>query len=166
MHVKGGKSNLLPSLLGYNNAARYSPWLVLVDLDRDVECAPTFVARHLPTPSEGMRLRVAVHQIESWLMADAARLSAFLSVRATRVPRDPDACHDAKREMVALGRESRRRVIRDEMVPRARSGRPVGPAYSARLIEFVDTYWRPDEAARRSESLRRCLERLRELSWA
>ena len=55
-----------------------------------------------------MRLRVAVHQIESWLMADAERLSAFLSVGTSLLPGDPDGCHDAKHEMVRLVRESRR----------------------------------------------------------
>ncbi len=166
IHVKGGKPNLLKHLAGYNNAARYSPWLVLLDLDHDDECAPAFVARYLSTPAEGMQLRVAVRQVESWLMADAERLSAFLAVRTSSVPSDPDGCLNAKREMVGLARESRRRVVREEMVPRRRSGRAVGPAYTARLIEFVDTRWRPDHAARRSESLRRCLGRLRELSRA
>jgi hypothetical protein len=35
---------LLERLGGYNNAARFSPWLVLVDLDRDADCPPPFVA--------------------------------------------------------------------------------------------------------------------------
>jgi hypothetical protein len=49
------------------------------------------------------------------------------------------------------------------MIPREGSGRAVGPAYTSRLIEYVETAWRPREAAQRSESLRRalvCLERL------
>ncbi len=166
VHVKGGKPNLLARLHGYNAAARFSPWLVLIDLDRDEDCAPAFVARYLPERATGMHLRVAVRQVESWLMADAERLSAFLSIPQSRFPDDPDACEDAEREMVVLAGRSRRRLVRDEMVPRPRSGRSVGPAYSSRLIEFVNTRWQPDDAATRSESLRRCLERLRELARA
>jgi hypothetical protein len=136
---------------------------VITDLDRDA-CAAAFVERHLPDRATGMHLRVAVRQVESWLMADAESLSTFLSVPRSGVPSDPDACEDAKRELGALAGRSRRRVVRDEMLPRPRSGRLVGPAYPSRLIEFVNTEWRPDQAAMRSESLRRCVRRLRELA--
>lgn len=164
IHVKGGKPNLLARLADYNNAARYSPWLVLVDLDRDDECAATFVGRHLPNPAVDMHLRVAVRQVESWLMADGERLSTFLSVPRSSVPSEPDGCQDAKRELVTLAGRSRRRAVRDEMLPRPRSGRAVGPAYSSRLIEFVNTSWRPEHAAGRSESLGRCIRRLVEVA--
>lgn len=166
VHVKGGKANLITRLEGYNAAARFSPWLVLIDLDRDEPCAAAFVARHLPNRATGMHMRVAVRQVESWLMADADGLCSFLSVPRSRVPDHPDACEDAKQEMVAVARRSRRRVVREEMLPRPRSGRAVGPAYSSRLIEFVNTRWRPSHAATRSESLNRSLERLRELARA
>ena len=65
--------------------------------------------------------------------------------------------------MVELARRSRRRDIRDDMVPRERSGRSVGPAYPSRLIEYVESPWRPEAAARQADSLRRaiaCLQRL------
>ncbi len=166
VHVKGGKGNLLARVEGYNAAARFSPWLVLIDLDRDEPCAAAFVTRHLPDRATGMHLRVAVRQVESWLMADADALSSFLSVSRSVVPDYPDTCEDAKQEMVALARRSRRRVVRDEMLPRPRSGRAVGPAYSSRLIEFVNTHWRPRHAATRSESLNRSLGRLSELARA
>jgi hypothetical protein len=166
VHVKGGKPNLLARLDGYNNAARFSPWLVLVDLDRHDECAAAFVRQHLPDPAAGMHLRVAVRQVESWLMADAEELSTFLSVPRSSVPSDPDRCEDAKRDMVMLSGRSRRRLVRDEMLPRPRSGRAVGPAYTSRLIEFVSTRWRPEHAAMRSESLERCVRRLLEVASA
>lgn len=111
IHVKGGKPNLLARLEGYNNAARFSPWLVITDLDREA-CAAAFVERSLPERATGMHLRVAVRQVESWLMADAESLSTFLSVPRSGVPSDPDACEDAKREMVALAGRSRRGVVR------------------------------------------------------
>ncbi|MEO8481610.1 MAG: hypothetical protein ABI634_05320 [Acidobacteriota bacterium] len=53
------------------------------------------------------------------------------------------------------------------MLPRAGSGRDVGPGYSGRLIEFVNDVergWRVDVAAARSRSLQRCLERLYDLA--
>ena len=39
MHGKKGKDGLLRNLDGYNRAARFSPWVVLVDLDHDADCA-------------------------------------------------------------------------------------------------------------------------------
>jgi hypothetical protein len=54
--------------------------------------------------------------------------------------------------------------IREDMLPRRGSGRPIGPAYTSRMIEFVENNWRPEVAARSSDSLRRCLVRLREIA--
>ncbi|MBI4564946.1 MAG: AAA family ATPase [Planctomycetes bacterium] len=41
--------------------------------------------------------------------------------------------------------------------------RSVGPAYSSRLIEYVERHWRPRVAANRSDSLRRAIECLQRL---
>ncbi len=54
VHGKKGKQFLLRRVHGYNNAARFGPWVVLVDLDQDADCAPhlrlevapAFVHRH------------------------------------------------------------------------------------------------------------------------
>ncbi len=70
----------------------------------------------------------------------------------------------AQAEQLALiAAHSSDRRIREEMPPQSGSGRQVGPAYTARMIEFVEQRWRPEDAGARSESLRRCLTRLREL---
>jgi transposase len=44
------------------------------------------------------------------------------------------------------------------------SGRPVGPAYASRLIEFASSSWRPEVAAQRADSLRRTIDCLRRLA--
>lgn len=136
---------------------------MLVDLDRDAECAPPLVAEWLPAPAPLMRFRVAVRAVEAWLLADRETIAAFLRVSLSRIPDDTDALPDPKRYLVSLARGSRRRDIREDMVPRDGSGRSVGRAYSSRLVEFVDQMWRPDEAARHSESLRHCWQRIAEL---
>lgn len=163
VHGRQGKAFLRQRMVGYNHAARHSPWIVLVDLDRDADCAPSLRAAWLPAPSPRLCFRIAVREVESWLMADAERLSEFLRVARSRLPRAPERIQDPKTEMVNLARNSRRRDIRDDMVPRPESGRSVGAAYASRLIEFVADRWRPDHAARRCESLRRAIECLRRL---
>ena len=40
VYGRSGKAQLRKQISGYNNAARHAPWLVLVDLDRDEDCAP------------------------------------------------------------------------------------------------------------------------------
>jgi len=110
-----------------------------------------------------MRLRVAVREVEAWLLADRSRLAGFLSVSAGAIPASPEAEDDPKQTLVNLAARSRRRDIRIDMVPRPGSGKNVGPAYTARLIEFIsagDNPWSPVDAALRADSLRRCMSAL------
>ena len=163
VHGRNGKAQLLQRLNGYNSAARFQPWIVLVDLDQDADCAPPFRAMHLPTSAPDMCFRVAVREVEAWLMADRDALASFLSLPAARIPHQPDVEVDPKRKLVEIARLSRRRAIREGMVPRPESGRAVGPAYTSIMIEFSQTKWRPAVAEQTSDSLRRCRVRLQEL---
>ena len=166
IHVKYGKAALLARINGYNQAARHMPWLVLVDLDNDAGCAPDYVEECLPAKSRsnGMCLRVAVREIESWLLADPEHMATFLGVRQRDLPRNPDSLADPKATIVRLAARSRRRAIREDLVPRRGSGRPVGPAYNSQLMEFARTKWRPERAAAVSVSLAKCLSSLRRLA--
>jgi len=166
LQVQNGKAGLKRALPGYNAAARHSPWLVLVDLDRDFPCPGALVADWLPAPSQYMCLRVVVRQIEAWLLADADRFASFFAVRRAVIPADPDELEDSKQVVLDLVATSRRSGIRQDMVPRTGSGRRVGPAYTSQLIEFVTNPgegWRLDEAMRHSRSLQKCIARLDEL---
>jgi len=162
VYGRNGKAHLRQRIRAYNQAANISPWVVLVDLNGDADCPPPLVTQWLPHPSPQMCFRVAVRAVESWLLADRERISQFLGVRIERVPHAPELIEDPKVLMVQLASWSRRRDIREDMVPRPGSGRRTGPAYSSRLIEFAENHWRPRISARSSDSLRRCLRRLRE----
>lgn len=163
VYVAEGKQRLLRKLNAYNHAARYSPWLVLVDLDLDGECAPALRKLWLPEPAPLMMFTIAVRAVEAWLLADRHRIATFLGVTESSVPGDPEALDNPKHTLVQLAQRSRRRNIRKDFVPRPGSGRSVGPGYSSRLIEFiyhVAAGWRPEVAAERSPSLHRVLARL------
>jgi hypothetical protein len=155
VHVANGKAHLRQKIDAYNHAAEYAPWIVLVDLDNE-ECAPALRQSWLPTASRLMSFRVAVREIESWLLADRPRIAEFLGLSVAKVPLAPDSLDDPKRTLVDLSRRSRRRDIREDMIPRPGSGRSEGPAYSSRIIEFVRTHWRPSLAINHSTSLRSC----------
>jgi hypothetical protein len=166
VYGKYGKSFVLARINGYNHSAQFRHWIVLLDLDADGLCAPDVLPHWLPNPSRLMRLRVAVRELEAWLLADPERISGFMSVHVRDIPIDPDRIPDPKRLIVELARKSRRRAIREDMVPIPGSGQPVGPAYTSRMIQFIqdaDRGWRPDVAAQNSDSLQRCISAISHL---
>jgi len=152
-YITNGKGALDRKLAGYNNAARFSCWLVLRDLDHDAECAPTLSRLLLPSPSPHMRLQVSVRAVEAWLLADADAVSEALAISVARVPRDPETIPDPKNALVALARRSRKKAVREAVVPPHGTTARVGPGYSEFLTQFASLAWRPDVAAQRSESL-------------
>jgi hypothetical protein len=163
---KEGKSFIKKRIVGYNRAAEFEPWVVLIDLDHDAECAATVANSWLPYPASHMCFRIAVREIEAWLLADSERLARFLGIRRSAVPKDPETLDDAKGAMIEIARSSRRQRIVKDMVPRSGSKRKIGPAYNYRLIQFVTgptNTWRPDVAAQSSDSLNRCMFRLEQL---
>lgn len=166
IHIKGGKSALLEKVGGYNHAAAHSPWFVLVDLDRDHECAPPFRARHLPAPSRLMCFRVAVRAVETRMLADRRRFADFLGVSARRIPMNVESIPDPKQLVVDLARTSTKVAVRNDLVPRPGSGRRTGALYASALVRFVTDRWRPDTAADGAESLRRSLDCLAALNEA
>jgi hypothetical protein len=80
VYGRAGKQHLLRALAGYNNAVRFSPWIVILDLDRDYECAPEGLTTWLPQGAENMFCRVAVREIEAWLLADRDQVAAMLGI--------------------------------------------------------------------------------------
>jgi hypothetical protein len=161
---RNGKNAVHQRLEAYNKAARYSPWIVLLDLDNDAQCAPALVSRLLPNSTENLCLRIAVRAIESWLLADQLGVSRFLGIRRSQIPDFPDELSDPKAFLVDLARRSRRTDIRREMAPRPGSGKRVGPAYSSRVIEFTLYNWDCAKAEGSSQSLKSCKLALQSLA--
>ncbi len=163
VHIANGKPELLRRLPGYNRAAHFAPWIVLVDLDHSAQCAPPARLTWLPDPAPLMHLRIAVRAVEAWLLADREAAADYLGVPLARLPLDPELLDDPKQELVNLARRSRRREIREGLVPRPESGRQVGPTYTSHMIAYAQTAWRPEVAELTADSLRRLRLRLHEL---
>ncbi len=160
-----GKQHILKQLQGYNTAATYRPWLVIVDLDSDADCVVQAVQNWLPKTNheKGMCFRIAVREIEAWLLADAEHLAQFLHVSSSILPASPDKELHPKQTLVNIARTSSKSYIREDIVPRQGAGSVVGPGYTSKLIEFTQQYWHPDQAMQHSESLQRCMKAL--LKW-
>jgi hypothetical protein len=163
VYGRQGKSNLESSVGGYNKAAEHWPWTVLVDLDESHACPGELRSDWLPEEAPFMCLRVAVRQVESWLLADIGNTASLLGVKRSFFPADPDGEQDAKRTLVELAAKSSRENIREALLPPPGAKRKVGPLYNATLRAFVADRWNPDEAASRSESFCRCLGALEAL---
>lgn len=157
-YTGGGFGYLKSRISGFNNAAKGTPFLILTDLDT-ADCAPSLMREWLPTPKHPhLLLRVAVREVEAWLIADREQMARFLGVQVDLIPQTFDAMADPKAELIRLARLSPKREVRADIVPRPNSTSQQGPDYNARMAEFVERYWRPDVAALHSLSLRRTVQ--------
>jgi len=159
-YVLQGKDNIKRNLLQYNHAARYGNWVVLVDLNQDAECPPLLLSKWLPNRNPSLQLRVAVPEVEAWLLADRRGMARFLKVPEQRLPLMPEREVDPKRTLINIARHSRNRSIREDIVPAVGSTARQGKGYTSRLIDFVVNYWNPERAARISPSLKHTLNSL------
>ena len=139
------------------------PIVLLTDLD-STPCAPQLVRNWLGTASrsDNLVLRVAVREIESWLLADHEGMQTLLGKRC-RPPRLPDELRDPKKTLLELARNGPRSV-REEVVRIDRSIARQGIGYNRCLSEFVATTWSPVRAEARSPSLLRARRRIDELA--
>jgi hypothetical protein len=153
-----GKDHLRQNVSRFNHAAQYTPFIILTDLDNE-DCPPGLVNRWLPQGrNTNLVLRIAVHEVEAWLMADREHLAEFLGIPIAKVPQQPDDCTDPKLLLVNLARHSRKRNIREDLAPMPESTSKVGKNYTGQLIRFAFSVWRVDGASRRhSPSLDRAM---------
>jgi hypothetical protein len=136
-----------------NQASKTTPILVLTDLDR-TECAPVLRSEWLNVPPhKNLLFRVAVREVESWIMAHRTAFASFLGLRTDLIPTNPDGLDDPKRTLIDLAGRSRKRELREAIVPAPKSTAKVGPDYNGRLGEFVMMNWDVHEAAKNSLSL-------------
>ncbi len=159
-----GNSYLKQKAFDLNQTAR-GPYdvFMLTDLDSPQNCPPQLVQSWIRAPlNSGFFLRVAVMEIESWIMADRSALAEFLSIPVNRIPSNTDNIPNPKERLVSLARRSNKRRLRDQLVPApgATTAR-VGPEYNSRFSEFVQTHWDLERAAVASPSLKRTLDRIR-----
>jgi len=158
---KGGFGYIKKNISGFNRAARGRPFFVLTDLDQ-YECAPDLIREWLQEPmTANFVFRVAVREVEAWLLADRDGIADFLGVSVQSIPLDAEDIDDPKLLIIQLGRTSRRRDIRADIAPPTGSTAKQGPDYNARLQSFVMTTWSVDAACSRSDSLFRAVRRLR-----
>lgn len=140
----------------FNNAARGTPFLLLVDLE--AECAPMHIKEWLPVPRHhNLLFRVAVNEVESWLLADRAGLASFLGIARKFIPENADNISNPKQFLINLAKRSQRRALREAIAPSPGTTAKVGPDYNGQLSSFVISVWNITDAVKNSDSLRRAV---------
>lgn len=156
-----GKSDLERKTPELNRAASGISVFMLTDLDSPRDCPLGLIRSWIKgTLNPRFFFRVAVMEVESWLMADRTGVANFLSIPVNRIPLNTDHIPNPKEFLVSLARRSRKRRLRDELVPESGSKIPIGYGYNTRLIAFVREHWNLERAASVSPSLKRTLDRI------
>jgi len=77
-YVEGKRSNIQEKIIKYNMSAEENNFFCLVDLDFD-KCAPSLIKEWFDGFDKNPRLifRVAVPEVESWLIADTKNFARF-----------------------------------------------------------------------------------------
>jgi len=160
-YQRHGFGYLKRTIIWLNSAARGTPFVVLTDLDTGT-CVSDLITDWLRIPRHpNLIFRVAVREVEAWVLADRRGFAEFAGVREKVVPRDPEAVANPKQRLIAIVARSRYRSLRQDIVPRQGNTAQQGPNYNAPLIKFVQDRWDPLAAQRHCDSLRRAINRLR-----
>jgi hypothetical protein len=95
--LKNGKGYLHSKFQSLCNAAKHTAVLLLVDLNSSYTCAPSLLQKWTngaPLP-RGLFFRVAVREVESWLLADHEAMKILLETKGN-LPLQPDTLRDPK----------------------------------------------------------------------
>lgn len=161
---KGGYGYLKKSITGYNHAAKTTPFLVLADLD-NIECPPALIREWLPHPKHpNLLFRIAVREIEAWLLAHREAFAEFLGIPVRSIPFIVDTINDPKQFLLSLAKKSKKRQLREAITPAPGSTARVGPDYNGQLGVFVERWWNVASAMRHSPSLKRTVKAVKEFN--
>ena len=156
----GGYGFLKANIFKYINAAQnVQPVFMLTDLDQG-RCPPTLIDHWFQGQEIPPRFlfRVAVREVEAWLLADREAFGAFLGISHAKIDRDVERISGPKEYVLNLARKSRG-AVRRELVPAKGAVASQGFGYNACLGNFVEKEWSPERASENSSSLKKTLIR-------
>ena len=163
--VACGRGNVKKSLAAYANLASSMPVIIGVDLDHD-PCPPQLLSDWDVAGFNNANLivRVAVREVEAWVLADKKRFANFVGGTSDHIPSSPDEIEDPKRLLLEFARATASDDLKRDLIPINFGQYPrIGPAYNLRMCKFVRDRWRPHVAGGRSASLARAIRALESL---
>jgi hypothetical protein len=158
-----GFGKIKKNIKAYNNAAKHGYYFVVTDLDTKYACAPLLIKDWLPVPrNDQLLFRVAVREVESWLLGDKKNFATFFSIRQELIPSMPDTLKDPKHTVIALVKKSRKRSIREAIVP-LDDYASIGPGYNLVFQDYIQNHWDITTACQHSPSLDRAMQALNKI---
>jgi hypothetical protein len=155
-----GYGKIKKIISGLNYAAKGMPYLVLTDLD-NAECPLVVISEWLTQPKHpNLLFRIAVKEVEAWLLAHQSAFAEFLGISVDLIPGDADLIPDPKLLLINLAKKSRKRKLREAIVPEPNSTAKIGKDYNGQLIHFVNNSWQVASAQTNSPSLERAMNAL------
>ena len=157
---KTGNGYIRKNIKNFNYASKVTPFLVLTDLDMH-ECPIQLIEKWLDfKKDENLIFRIAVREIESWVIADAEGIAEYFKIDKTRIPKNPDQIIDSKQTLINLAKLSKSKTIKSGIVPRNGSTSKQGIQYNILIGKFIRDFWKLERAKTRSESLQRATNAL------
>lgn len=157
-----GNGYIKKNIRSFNDAARYSPYIILTDLD-DKNCPKNLLDDWINFPvNPNFIFRIAVREIETWLIADKKNFSNFLGISMSLIPAGDIDYHPELKDpklfiFNKVNRNSRKNSLKRDLIP-IDSTASIGPGYNTQMKRFIDDSWNIGEASLNSESLRRAIE--------
>jgi hypothetical protein len=147
--------------------AMHSPVFCITDLDT-WECPLSLLSDWFGAPrgtvvseTKDLVFRVAVREIEAWIMADRFEWASYLGISPQNFPEHPDSIPDPKQTLLNVLRAKGKKKLHANML--SRGSAQIGPLYNDVLCEFVREKWSPERASRISPSLKRAIGALQRL---
>ena len=162
-HSLGKKGNgyLSSKMESWHQMAQHQVMLVLTDLDR-ANCLVEFRNQWLiADPPQNLLLRIAVREVESWVLADHVAMRALIGAKGV-LPAAPDEFADPKQSLLKLAKSAPKQ-IRQDLLKTIDGNFAPGLGYNARLTAWVHSEWNPQRASERSPSLARARLRISEV---
>jgi hypothetical protein len=146
--------------MGFNLAAKGTPFLVLTDLDQ-AACPPELIGQWLTMSKHpNLIFRIAVREVEAWLLADRKGFAGFSRIPIDIIPANSEGIINPKEKLIELVKQSPLADLRTDIVPREGTTAKIGPNYNGRLVNFVNSKWDINTAQKNSISLLKAIKAL------
>lgn len=159
---RNGSGYLKSKVESWRQLAGQQVVLLLTDLDQ-IDCPVALRNEWLgtrPVPDR-LLLRIAVREIESWVLADHDAMRKLIGDRG-KLPPAPDELGDPKAFLLNIVRKYAPRDVKQDLLAERGAMASQGLGYNRRLVAWVKSDWSPDRAAARSPSLLRARQALRD----
>ncbi len=161
-----GCGSIFARLDKYNEISKNvnSPVIVFIDLD-NTPCAPRLLADHPihnMQPPNKFQIRVAVREVESWLLADKQGMETYFGIPQNAITHDPEALPNPKQALLNLIKEKARAEFKREMLPKGKA--KIGSKYNKHLTDFINTAWDSTRACANADSLDRAIKGIQKIT--